>query len=220
MLKESGVMKTEVIFNESRTERFLLRKVWDESKAIVSLIMLNPSSAEVVTIDMTVHYAICNLYKLNYGGVEVLNITSTIASKLDTKDEIILSKENLDYILESAKYSDKTILAWGRCGEGNKKISDLQMEVIENLYPYKDKIFVIASESGESGFHPLAPIIRHHWDLKPLVYPKNLEVKLQAMPNESESKEGEEIMPDEPLEENEPKKSAKGKKAKKNTETA
>ena len=209
MLKEGGIMKTEVIFNESRTERFLLRKVWDDTKAIVSLIMLNPSSADVVIIDMTVHYAICNLYKLNYGGVEVLNLTPTISSKLDTKDEFILSDGNLNYILESPKHSDKTILAWGRCGEGNKKISDLQMEVIENLYPYKDKLFVIASESGEFGFHPLAPIIRHHWHLIPLVYPEHLEGKSQALPNESESDKPDEMLEDEV------KKSAKGRKSKK-----
>jgi len=213
MLKESGVMKTEVVFNESRTERFLLRKVWDESKAIVSLIMLNPSSAEVVTIDMTVHYAICNLYKLGYGGVEILNMTSTIASKLDTNN-LILSDENLDYILESVKHSDKTILAWGRCGEGNKKISDLQMEVIRNLSPYKDNLFVIASESGEFGFHPLAPIIRYYWDLIPFVYPKHLKRNKEDLPNESE-KEIEEVMPDEPLED-EVKKPVKGRKSKKN----
>ena len=51
MLTEKGTMRTEVIFSDDKTERYLLRKIWDEEKPKVCLIMTNPSSADVVNID-------------------------------------------------------------------------------------------------------------------------------------------------------------------------
>ena len=136
MLTEKGTLNTEVIFNERKTERYLLRKVWDESKPIVSLIMTNPSIADVVSVDMTTLYVINNLYRLDeYGGVDILNMTSQITSKVDTKNGITLSDTNAEYILKSAETSDKVILAFGRIGENNKKIRLVQMKLIEKLQP-------------------------------------------------------------------------------------
>ena len=177
MLTEKGTMFTEVIFSDDKTERYLLKKVWDESKPIVSLIMTNPSSADAVTIDMTVHYAICNLYALGYGGMEILNITSLILKKMDTKDGLILSDVNAAFITKSAEITDKTILAWGRCGEANKKVQLLQMKLLEKLKPFEHKLFVIANKKGDSGFHPLAPQIRFEWILKPFVVPEYMRIK-------------------------------------------
>ena len=194
MLTEKGAMHTEVIFNKDKSERFLLRKVWDESKPIVCLIMTNPSSANVVEIDMTVHYAISNLYKLDYGGMEILNMTSAITTKLDTSKKLTLSDENAEYIIASAGKADKVILAWGKLGENNKRVSLLQMKLLKKLAPFTDKLFVIASESGAFGFHPLAPQIRFHWELIPFICPPYLqEKKEEAAPADrpSEPSDGE-----------------------------
>ena len=179
MVTEQGNMKTEVVFNnDSKTERYLLRKVWDESKPIVSLIMTNPSSANVVEIDMTTLYIISNLYKLNdYGGVDILNMTSLITTKIDTTSKLILSDENAEYILKSAETSDKVILAWGKIGENNKKIRLVQLKLLEKLQPFQDKLHMIESDAGDSGFHPLAPQIRFSWHLVPFTLPEYLQEK-------------------------------------------
>lgn len=192
MLTEQGVMHTEVVFNDTKTERYLLRKVWDESKAIVCLIMTNPSSANAVTIDMTVHYSICNLFKLGYGGIEILNMTSEITTKLDTKNGITLSDVNIEYIQKSAEKSEKVILAFGRIGENNKKVRSVQLKLLEKLNPFSDKLFVIASDSGEFGFHPLAPQIRFSWNLIPFVCPEYLQEKKEDKPEESPQDKAEE----------------------------
>jgi len=196
MVTEQGTMKTEVTFNETKTERYLLRKVWDESKPIVSLIMTNPSSANVVEIDMTTHYIISNLYRLgNYGGVDILNMTSTITTKIDTTSKLALSDENAKYILKSAEKSDKVILAWGKIGENNKKIRLVQMKLLEKLKPFQSKLHMIASnESGtDAGFHPLAPQIRFAWFLMPFALPDYLQEKIavkQEKPVSGENGQG------------------------------
>jgi hypothetical protein len=69
------------------------------------------------------------------------------------------------------------ILAWGRLGENNKKVRDVQDSLLVHLKPFKEKLCVIANESGDSGFHPLAPQIRFSWMLKKYEPPKAPEVK-------------------------------------------
>lgn len=207
MLTEQGVMTTEVIFNDYKTERYLLRKIWDEDKPLVSLIMTNPSSANAVTIDMTVHYSISNLYKLGYGGVDILNMTSNISPKIDTKNDISLTATNVEHILKSAEKSDKVIIAWGKIGENVKKIKQVQLQLLDKLKPFQDKMYMIASKSGESAFHPLAPQIRFDWVLKKFVMPDYLNAVTADRPeNQAQSK------PDEILE-GEPGKTAKDKKS-------
>ena len=182
MLTEQGIMKTEVIFNDYKTERYLLRKVWDEDKPLVSLIMTNPSSANVVTIDMTVHYCISNLYKLGYGGVDILNMTSSVSSKIDTKSDISLTETNVNQILMSAEKSDKVIIAWGKIGENVKKIKQIQLQLLDKLKPFQEKMYMIASTSGDSAFHPLAPQIRFDWVLEKFVLPDYLKAMLEDNP--------------------------------------
>jgi hypothetical protein len=194
MLTEQGTMFTEVVFNDTKTERFLLRKIWDESKPVACLIMSNPSTANVVTIDMTTHYTICNLFKLGYGGVEILNMTSTITTKLDTKHGVALFDENAEFILKSAENAEKVIIAWGVCGEGNRKIQEIQRKLLKKLEPFADKLFVIASDKGESGFHPLAPQIRFSWELIPFVCPAYLKDKSEIKPEKQPQDEQEEAL--------------------------
>jgi len=65
MITEKGTMHTEVLFNDTKTERYLLRKIWDKSKPTVSLLMINAGAANSVDIDMTAHYCIRNLHALD-----------------------------------------------------------------------------------------------------------------------------------------------------------
>ena len=153
---KKGTTTTEVIYNQNKSQRYLLRKVWDTTKPIVSLIMTNPSIADVVATDMTTLYVVNNLANLGiYGGVDILNMTSHITGKIDTKTNLTLTDENITHILKSAETSDKVIIAWGKIGENNKKIRLLQRKLLEQLTPFEAKLYMIESSIGEVGFHPL-----------------------------------------------------------------
>ena len=179
MLVEKGLMKTEVVFNnESKTERYLLRKVWDEEKPLISLVMTNPSTANAVSIDMTVHYCIDNIYRLgDYGGVDILNMTSRVLPKIDTKSDVSLTDVNKERILKSAEKSDKVVIAWGKIGENNSRVKHVQLEVLELLKPLQSqgKLYMIASDRGDVLFHPLAAQVRFSWHLVPFVMPDYLQ---------------------------------------------
>ena len=58
------------------------------------------------------------------------------------------------------------VLDKGTTIENNKKVRELQESLLETLRPFREKLYIIASNNGEDGFHPLAPQIRFSWVLK------------------------------------------------------
>lgn len=165
-----SIVKTEVIFSESKEHRFLLRKEWDKNNKKAIVIMINPSSADELLIDHTTMYVVNNLSKIGFGSVDIVNIFSKIDTKISTKEDIqeLVDEENDTQILKSAAKVDNIIIAWGKVGENNKKVKERQEQVINLLTGYKDKFYTIEDSKGREGFHPLAPQIRHSWKLKKL----------------------------------------------------
>jgi hypothetical protein len=179
MLTEKANMKTETVFSDDRRNRYLLRKEWDAKKPKATIIMTNPSTADILVIDYTTLYILNNLVKLDFGAVDIVNLVSKTTTKLRVKEDLdeIMDPVNLDYIIKSAEKSDKVIIAWGKLGENNKKVRDLQDDLLEHLKPFNDKLCEIADEQGHSGFHPLAPQIRFTWVLKKYEFPQKQEIK-------------------------------------------
>lgn len=168
MLTEKAILKTETVFSEDRHHRYLLRKEWDTKKPRATIVMTNPSSADLMTMDYTTLYIINNVVRLDFGSVDIVNMVSKITTRLDVKNDIDskADRENIDFIVKSADKADKVIIAWGKLGENNKKVRELQESILESLKPFRDKLYIIASNNGEDGFHPLAPQIRFSWVLK------------------------------------------------------
>lgn len=181
---EKVVMKTEVIFSEDKEHRYLLRKEWDNKKSKATIIMTNPSTANLLTMDYTTLYIINNLVKLNFGSVEIVNMISKPTTKLNTKEDINSTNENIEQIVKSAERADSVIIAWGKIGENNKKIRLVQNKLLEHIKSFEEKLYIIGSTVGESGFHPLAPQIRFTWILKKLDLPQNKENKEEAKDEE------------------------------------
>jgi hypothetical protein len=167
---EKSVIRTEAIFSDDKQHRYALKKEWDKNKKKAMVMMINPSSADELMIDHTTMYTVNNLYKLDFGSVEMVNIFSKINIRINMKEgvEELVGSENDNYILKSAAKVDAIIIAWGKIGENNKKVQKRQKEVLEMLEPYKEKLYIIQDESGREGFHPLAPQIRFRWKLKKL----------------------------------------------------
>ena len=168
MVTDKATMKTETIFSDDRSHRYLLRKEWDAKKPKATIIMTNPSTADILMMDYTTLYIINNLVRLNFGAVDIVNLVSKPTTKLQVKQDMddTMDSVNLDYIVKSAEKSDNIIIAWGKLGENNKKVRDLQDDLLKHLKPFKEKLYEIADGHGHSGFHPLAPQVRFVWVLK------------------------------------------------------
>lgn len=199
MITERETIKCEAIFNVERTHRFLLKRIWDKSKPLATVIMLNPCDADALLTDTTTYLVINNVARLEeFGGVIIVNLYSLLTSKLIFKwnpDEELSLYENDDYIKKASEEASKIILAWGKGVECNKRLAERAVQVLNNLMPYKEKLFVI-SDGERVGLHPLTPSIRNSWILLTLeeasAKQKELEQKKEAKKYSTKAEESKE----------------------------
>ena len=158
---ERTTMTTEVIYNDNRTHRFLLRKHWNSDKPSAAIIMIYPSTSTGVTVDHTTMFVLQNLERLNYGGVYIVNLFSSLNGK-HTKTDV--EEENRVFIREVCSKAETIIWAVGTGSDGIKKVMYQQKQVIEMLAEYKDKLKCIADNTGKKFYHPLCPAVRY-WNL-------------------------------------------------------
>lgn len=162
---EKSTVRTEALYNDEKTHRYSLKKIWDNSKPSAAIIMIAPSEkANEICSDMTTMYTLNNVYQQGFGSVDILNLYS----KLDS-EEPTSAPDNDDWIVQICKKADKVILAWGK-GQNTVSAAIRILAVIKLLQPYKDKLFEISDANGKKGFHPLGASVRLQWQLVPFDY--------------------------------------------------
>lgn len=159
MLEKCSI-KTETIYNDDKTHRYSLRKVWDHSKPSAAIIMISPSDkANIVCCDVTTTYVVNNCYSKGFGSVEILNIYSKLS-----ENKFESTPENDQHILDACKRADTIILAWGK-GQTKRSVKKRIADVVNMLSPYQEKLIEIADSKGKSGYHPLCAAVRLNWNL-------------------------------------------------------
>lgn len=170
MITEKTIIKCEDVFSEDHTHRFLWKRVWEKSKPIATVIMLNPCDSDGIITDTTTTLVVNNVARLEeFGGVAIVNLYSMLTSKLNFRwnsDEDLNHQENDSYIIKACEEASKVILAWGRAEDTNKRVEERVNEVIGKLSKHKDKLFVISDGAGRYGMHPLTPALRNRWILE------------------------------------------------------
>lgn len=160
-------LTTEAAYSDDGTKRYLLRKIWDERKPTLAIIMLVPSAAAGIELDSTTLLVLNNASRLGYGGVDVLNLFATLNDfglKV-TEDE---DTDNLNAILQSAEKAGTLVYAAGTGKAKNKVFQQRQEQVLNALRPYEGKLHCLTNENGKARLqHPLSPAVRI-WHLSPL----------------------------------------------------
>ena len=142
-------MKTDAIISEDKKYRYVLSRIWDESKPIVMIMGLNPSTADAMNDDPTITKCINFAKSWGYGGVYMLNLfafrTSNPQTMLDADEPI--GMENDKYLVEYSLKCDKVVCAWGNDGSYKNRSSEIKSK-LGNLY------YLALNKSGEPS-HPL-----------------------------------------------------------------
>ncbi|MEM1149209.1 MAG: DUF1643 domain-containing protein [Pseudomonadota bacterium] len=120
LLEERGAA-----FNEARTHRQRLWRIWDRSKPLLYSVGMNPSKADEVDNDPTVTRDVKRATQLGYGGVIKVNmqdVVETDSRKLDRMpiDQRCTSANvsELKSALDAAQRREADILCcWGRPGQ-------------------------------------------------------------------------------------------------------
>ena len=142
-------MNSDAILSEDRKYRYVLSRIWDESKPIVMFIGLNPSTADEIENDPTIEKCISFTKSWGYGGLYMLNLFAFRATQpkdlFNAKDPI--GKDNDEYIKKYSKICDKIVCAWGNNGSFKNR-SKKVLSLIDNAYYLK------LNKTGEPA-HPL-----------------------------------------------------------------
>lgn len=111
------LMKFDAIFDniESPTFRYSLTRIWDESLKKATIIMLNPSIANVLKNDLSINRCINYCIDHDFGSLEVVNLFAYIEtdSKKLSANKGFIGNQNDDYIEAAVESADTIIVAWG-----------------------------------------------------------------------------------------------------------
>ena len=142
-------MNADAILSADRNYRYVLSRIWDEKKAMVVFIGLNPSIADENIDDPTIIRCINFAKSWGYGGLFMLNLFAFRATKpSDMFNQVDpIGIENDKYIEEYSNKADKVICAWGNHGRYMQRSQDI-LNQIDNAYYLK------LNKSGEPA-HPL-----------------------------------------------------------------
>lgn len=172
MQTETTILRSKAMFSDDGEHRLLLRREWDKNGKTAMIIMINPNTADTLCMDMTTMLVLNNLYKLDFGSVNIVNLYSKIMPKLSLRfnsDEDLIDNETDSIIEQYATMSDAIIIAWGSIGNNSQRVRERQAELLDVLKPYANKLYKI----GEEGYHPLTPAVRNNWELFPYELEEN-----------------------------------------------
>lgn len=152
MVKELvGNIQSSAILSDNELYRYKLTRVWDINKPEATIIMLNPSKADMLKNDRTVMNLNNFLIDNEYGSMSVVNLFAYRATaqghlkyKEDEYEEI-----NDKYLEEAFDSANIIIVAWTR---DNYVIRKRKVEKI--LQQYKNRVKCLADSSGKKPRHP------------------------------------------------------------------
>lgn len=160
------VLTTEAVFSDDGLKRYILKKVWDESKPQLAIIMLAPSDASSVSLDNTSMLVLNNSFRLGYGGVTILNLFATL-NDFSLRLAEVEDPENLDAIVQVCQKADAVVYAPGVGKASSKVFQRRQEQILLALAPMEGKLHCLCDEAGDARLqHPLSPAVRT-WFLSP-----------------------------------------------------
>lgn len=136
-------------FSKCRRYRYALWRIWDEVKAPVMFIGLNPSTANEATNDPTIRRVIHFAKAWGHGGVYMLNcfpFVSTNPNDLRTEGNQAL---NDHWLYKCAAKSSRIVFAWGAFSV----VRDLGRDIeLKGMFPQAQALVINADGTPR---HPL-----------------------------------------------------------------
>ena len=181
-------LRTEILESVDGARRFLLKKVWNENKPSVTVVMMCPSSSGEVAVDTSTALTMANCYRLGFGSVTIVNLFPVI-NDFSLQVSSGIDAENLAIIVKAVEESSCVVFAPGTGKSKNRVFMEVQKETLLALRPYEDKLHCLCDKNGGSRYlHPLSPRVRE-WHLAPLSISELIDIPVEEeKPKKGKSK--------------------------------
>lgn len=130
-------------FNEDRTHRYYLSRIWDEKMSKMLFIGINPSTADGEKDDHTVSRLVKFCQSWGFGGFYIVNLYSFISpepedmidhyNNLTNKMEKALHKQNMAVALRYGRICSMITFMWG-AGIPNQTQADKYIRTFRDAY--------------------------------------------------------------------------------------
>lgn len=157
------------ICSDDGNHRYLLRRQWDKEKPEAAVVMINPTTSDDLSPDLTSMLVQKNVAKLGFGAVSIINLYSYITPKISVRwfgDDELSNDDNDKEIEKAAQRADTVIIAWGTFGHSTQRVQNRKEQVLKILKENSSHICCIADQQGRTGLHPLTPSVRSSWRLE------------------------------------------------------
>ncbi|WP_242215231.1 DUF1643 domain-containing protein [Bacillus cereus group sp. BfR-BA-01383] len=132
-------MESMALFDDSKTYRYSLERIWDPHKERVLFIMLNPSSANQDSEDATSKRCFNFAKGLGFGSLEIVNLFAYIATNreelLQVSKEDAIGPENENHVIRALNRADMVIAAWGENCKYHNRHKDIH-ELFQGYHLY------------------------------------------------------------------------------------
>lgn len=164
-----STLKTEAIFSDDKQHRYLLKKTWDKTKQIATIITMYPHYDGILNIDLTTQLIINKVAEKEvYGTVNFVNLYSNIDTPINLKHlKNGYDKHSDIHLMKAVKEADVVILAWGAYGK-KPKVEGRVKEVLNMLETSNKKVSILTNPQTNEMMHPLNPYAKKAWTIKPL----------------------------------------------------
>ena len=148
-------MRRDAIFSEDRKYRYILSRIWDETKPTVLFIGLNPSTADETEDDPTIRKCINFAKTWGYGGIYMANLfafRSTNPENLRNEQDPVGSDNN-SFIKKYLGESERTIVCWGNKGNINNRSEEVYNLLVNS--PHHNSLHCLKINQTGEPHHPL-----------------------------------------------------------------
>lgn len=105
-----GTIPNGAEFSSDKKHRYVLWRIWDDTKPVAMCIGLNPSNANSEKNDPTITRTCSVLKQLGFGGLRMVNIFTYITSD---PNQVLNQVPDLNWILTTAYQCQEILFAWG-----------------------------------------------------------------------------------------------------------
>lgn len=179
-VRQNVTLERTGVFSQALDKRFeytMERKETEGKKILV--ICTNPTSDNLLVVDMTTNYLMNNLFSMGYSTITLCNLFAEITGKLHPV-KAGDNAENMEYISAVLKREfDEILLGFGNGFVGNKKVTEEKESLYKLLKPYAKKLVELVDTDGKykelKTIHPLFAGQRfsEKWVMRKYALPKS-----------------------------------------------
>ena len=143
-------------FDDTRTYRYSLSRVWDPQKEKIVFIGLNPSTADEKEDDQTLKRCLDYAKRWSngkYGSLEMVNLFAYCSTEYEQLKYVLdpIGQQNDQYILETVRNASLVVVAWGENGRYLKR----DKAVLNLLSKANISVYCLDILKGGQPKHPL-----------------------------------------------------------------